>query len=190
MNIVSRSEVKTLLKISDTSQDTYIDALIPGIEDYITDFLSNYFVVPGVRVIGSTLALVAGSPATITDSGNGFLDAGFADGVVIRVSGSWFNDGYYLVNTVEAGTLTLASSETLVNETPDTTQPITVVLAKIPSAVKVAAAQMIGHKIDNRDGIASEKVGNYSVTYSGDVSKSGYPDRIINAIRPFKRVHF
>lgn len=66
----------------------------------------------------TTIAFVegGGSADTITDSGGGFLTAGFFDGQEITVTGSTSNDGTYRINTAIAGTLTLISSDDLVAE--------------------------------------------------------------------------
>lgn len=49
------------------------------------------------------------TPDTITDSGNGFVIAGFKDGDLVTVSGSTSNDGDYTIVSVAAGTLTLGN---------------------------------------------------------------------------------
>jgi hypothetical protein len=67
-------------------------------------------------ITASTIAFVSGSPAAITDSGNGFVTAGFKVGNLIKVTGSASNNGYYTVAIAAAGTLTLATGETLTNE--------------------------------------------------------------------------
>lgn len=63
-----------------------------------------------------TMAFVDGTPATITDSGSGFVTAGFLAGQTLIVEGSTSNDGQYLIDTVVAGTITLATGETLTAE--------------------------------------------------------------------------
>ena len=69
------------------------------------------------QIGGTTLAFVTGSPATITDSGNGFIDAGFKDGDTIIIEGSTSNDGFYEIATAAAGTLTLRTGDVLASET-------------------------------------------------------------------------
>ena len=59
-----------------------------------------------------------GSPATITDSGSGFVTAGIEAGDIIKVVDSDNNDGYFQVDTVAAGTLTLHSRHSVTAETP------------------------------------------------------------------------
>ena len=70
------------------------------------------------RVIETTIAFNdnGASGDTITDSGNGFVIAGFAVGDVITIAGSTSNDGTYTIKAVVAGTITLADSDSLTTE--------------------------------------------------------------------------
>lgn len=56
------------------------------------------------------------SADTITDSGNGFVTAGFQPGDQITVSGSASNNGTYTIATVVAGTITLLGRNDLTTE--------------------------------------------------------------------------
>jgi len=56
------------------------------------------------------------NPDTITDSGSGFVTAGFVDGDKITISGSTSNDGDYTIDTVVAGTITLIATDELTTE--------------------------------------------------------------------------
>ncbi len=73
--------------------------------EMVTNGLYCYFVAHLVDDASPTLAF-AGD--TITDSGNGFVTAGFSVGQTIIVEGATTagNDGQYLVTAVEAGVLT------------------------------------------------------------------------------------
>ena len=64
-----------------------------------------------VFIDGTTIAFVdgGGSSDTITDSGSGFVTAGFESTDKIRVIGSASNDGDYQLTAAAAGTLTLAT---------------------------------------------------------------------------------
>ncbi|MFZ2937657.1 MAG: hypothetical protein WA066_03010 [Candidatus Omnitrophota bacterium] len=64
-----------------------------------------------------TIAFVVSSLPTITDSGNGFLTAGFEAGDIVNVSGSGSNNTSYKIDSVAAGTLTLESFEIVIAET-------------------------------------------------------------------------
>lgn len=64
----------------------------------------------------TTIAFVDSNPDTITDSGSGFVTAGFTATDKITVVGSTSNDGTYTIANVAAGTLTLDAGDTLVAE--------------------------------------------------------------------------
>lgn len=68
------------------------------------------------RIVATTISFADTDPDTILDSGNGFILAGFQDGGTITVSGSTFNDGTYLIDTVTAGVITLDAGEALTAE--------------------------------------------------------------------------
>ena len=68
------------------------------------------------NISATTIAFVDSDPDTITDSANGFVNAGFVAGDTIVITGSASNNGTFLVDTVAVGTLTLDSGETLAAE--------------------------------------------------------------------------
>jgi len=78
-----------------------------------------------VTQTATTIAFVSGSPATITDSGSGFITAGFLSGQFIKVTGSAQNNGTYQLAAVAAGTLTLVSGQTLTSESAGASDTIT-----------------------------------------------------------------
>lgn len=75
-------------------------------------------------ITAATIAFVDSNPDTITDAGSAFVTSGFVVGS-ITVSGSVGNDGTYAVDTVAAGTLTLAIGEALNAEGAGATVTIT-----------------------------------------------------------------
>lgn len=74
----------------------------------------------GVLSAKTTIAFVAGTPytvaATITDSANGFVTAGFATGDTLFVSGSTANSRNFTIASVTAGTITLVMKDILTSE--------------------------------------------------------------------------
>jgi len=62
-----------------------------------------------------TIAFVDSNPDTITDTDNGFVDAGFKAGmkITVAVDGGHANDGNYTIATVAAGTLTLVATDSV-----------------------------------------------------------------------------
>src|SRR3990172_600932 len=80
-----------------------------------------------VKRRATTIAFNENTPDadTITDSGNGFLVAGFQAGDQITVSGSASNNGTYTVAAVVAGTITLLARNDLATEVAGATVTIT-----------------------------------------------------------------
>ena len=71
------------------------------------------------HLTADTIALVAGGSgekSTITDSDSGFVTAGFEAGQTLIIEGSAADDGQYLIDTVEAGTITLTGIQVLTGE--------------------------------------------------------------------------
>lgn len=67
-------------------------------------------------ITAATIAFVDSDPDTITDSGSGFITAGFKAGRPITVAGSASNDGTYTIASVAAGTITLVAGDSLTVE--------------------------------------------------------------------------
>ncbi len=74
----------------------------------------------GVLTAVSTIAFVAGTPgtvaATITDSANNFVNAGFTAGDTLSITGSTGNSSNFTIGSVTAGTITLIITDTLITE--------------------------------------------------------------------------
>lgn len=71
------------------------------------------------HLCGDTVGFTAGSSGvkdTVTDSGDGFVEAGFRVGDTLIVHGSASNNGYYLIKEVAAGVLTLETEGELTTE--------------------------------------------------------------------------
>lgn len=73
---------------------------------------------PRAKISGTTIAFVNSNPDTITDSGNGFLKAGFKAGDKIVVSGAANagNNSTFTAESVSAGTITLIADDSLTAE--------------------------------------------------------------------------
>ena len=75
-------------------------------------FVSEALETTTAKISGTTIAFVdgGGGSDTITDSGNGFVTAGFEATDKIRIIGSASNDGDYQLTGEVAGTLTMATA--------------------------------------------------------------------------------
>ena len=100
-----------------------------------------------VFIDGTGIAFVdgGGSSDTITDTGSGFVTAGFGTTDKIRVIGSSSNDGDYQLTNAAAGTLTMATAS-LTAETAGES----VTIYQIPKAVTTSSADESSHMNLNR----------------------------------------
>ena len=75
-------------------------------------FVSEALETTTAKISGTTIAFVdgGGGSDTITDSGNGFVTAGFEATDKIRIIGAASNDGDYQLTGAVAGTLTMATA--------------------------------------------------------------------------------
>lgn len=78
----------------------------------------------GGFMTAATIAFNNLTPATITDSGSGFLSKMLKAGMRIEVSGSGSNDGKYTIASVVAGTITLIAGDVLADEVAGATVTI------------------------------------------------------------------
>ena len=76
---------------------------------------SNTITKQGIQT-ATTIAFVDSNPDTITDSGNGFITAGFKVGQKITITGSVSNDGVFTIASVTAGVITISGDESLAVE--------------------------------------------------------------------------
>jgi hypothetical protein len=170
MAFMTKDEVKALLGIAsaDTTRDTLISTLIPLVQKRIVAYCNNSFLLPTIQVYGTTVAFVSGAPATITDSDEGFVDAGFKTTNDVKVGGSASNDGIYNVTTVAAGVLALTTGEVLVDEAAG--ELVSVTRVKWPEDLKLDAASIINHYLTTQGRLAKSETlpGGYSITYKDD----------------------
>ena len=191
MPIATLTEVKTLLRIGDSSLDTYIAAVIPWMQDYISDWCNNYFEykTDEIYIESSKISFENADPDTITDEDETLVEAGFVDGMDIRIAGSLYNDKTVLVDTVVAAKFTLDSNEELIAEDEDLAILITWV--KFPKGLKVPFAKTINYLIQQSTTpkAVSERVGNESYTFKEDRSKAIIPEALMNEFKRWKRPH-
>ncbi len=184
MAIATRTEVKTLLQITDTTKDTIIDALLPVITSEIIDYCGSHFDYPALQIdgdeyLGGITISVTALTKTIADSDN---DMPFSAGQNIYISGSRFIDGHYTIAT--AGTGSITTVEDLVDETVGA--DISIRLVKFPAALKLIFAEYISTKINNREiGVSNENIsGAIGTSYFED--GAGMPSGIKKALAKYK----
>ena len=195
--IVTLAQVKALLQITSTTYDTVIQSLIPIVEDDVVRYCNTAFQDKHIYSEGSALAAVRGDPDTITDSMSNWVKYGFLAGMDVFIEGgNGSNLGVYQVATVAAATLTLTSVTRLVSQDIDDTddQPLGVMrVSRInwPRGIEWPAAQMVWYHAKNpvaTGEVVSEKIDDYSVTYSAGGSPTAYPASILAGLNRYRLV--
>lgn len=132
----------------------------------------------GGSISVNTIAYVAAAEPlgpTITDSGNGFITAGFQAGRVIRVVGSASNDGSFMIKKVSAGTLELDTQTDLSAEAAGTVNQLYEVVSVLDLVISFPGANagagfVGGSGVSSANGLEIAAGGAVSVGM-GDLSK-------------------
>jgi hypothetical protein len=89
---------------------------IPGLKGFNLS-AESWFSKGSVVLTAATVAFVDSNPDTITDSGSGFVAAGFKPGkILISGAANAVNNGNFTIASVAAGTLTLVGGDALTAE--------------------------------------------------------------------------
>lgn len=199
--ITTLKQVKTLLGIADTdtTNDNQIIEYLPIVQEWITDYTNNKFLVEHINQGGQLVFTKAPSaiiPAKITLTGAKFVTEGFAINNDFYVAGSTNNDGFFSIKALTETVIDLAGNPDIFAET--TGSSAYVILVKWPKALSSVAASIIGDRIQRPEDInsaeytKSEKVGDYQITYDRKVSDKlkDWKDAYKSEIRPYMRAKF
>lgn len=198
---MTSAEVKQILQIStsDTQYDASIDAFLPFVEEDIIEYTNNGFQDGYVyRESGTALEFIRGDSDThdrITDEDEEFLVHGFRDGMPIVIEGGFANVGLYTIDSASSGTLTLSEYGELIPQDQNDTKDdhvigrVRVSRVRWPEALKLPAAKMIWHLIDDAkaNDARSESIGEYSITYAGS---NEYPRKVVHMLDKWRRPRF
>lgn len=189
--MVSLANVKAFLRISDTdaTRDALISLLIPIVYADIVEECNNKFIAADYDFSSDDIYFdVTGTTYKILIDAGGFTAMAYPTGGNIIVSGSRLNDGIFTI-AAQADTY-LTTTEAIVDELQSTDgYTVRVDLCNFPRPLELIASRMIGYQLSNSNsaGLASMSLGNYSETRAaGGVTRGGYPDEILNSLRPWK----
>jgi hypothetical protein len=204
MALMTTAEVKSILGITASTYDTQIAFFIPLVEDDLIDYLNNTFSDGYVyRESASAFTFVRGDSDTadyITDTEAEFLEKGFLSDMDIIIQGGGANVGLHTVSSASTDKLLLSEYGILINQEQGDTKDdnyigsVLITRVKWPNALKMPAAQMIWHLIDDAkaSNVQSEKLDDYSVTYKA-VAMAGsnaYPVEILDRLNKWRRPEF
>ncbi len=102
----------------------------------------------GTNITGTGIAFVDANPDTITDTGNGFVTAGFVAGDVITVTGTSNNNKEYTIASVVAGTITLVDGDAVTAESAGASMTITAYSITKNGSTSFAEARFIANGSD------------------------------------------
>ena len=201
MALMTRAEVKEILKIaaSDTTYDDDIDNFLPLVKQDIIETLNNAFQDQYVyRQSNSYFDFVRGDSDTadyIEDRDSKFSVKGFIDGMDIVVEGGGANVGLYTIDSASDTKLTMTGYGEFIDQSQGDTKDdnyignIKISRVKWPKALKLAAAKMVWHLIDDAkpSGAQSESLDDYSITYAGN---HAYPTEVVNMLNKWRRPGF
>lgn len=188
--MISLANVKAFLRISDTdaTRDALISMLIPVVYAEIIDECNNSFITPDYTFSSNAIYFdVTGTTYKILINAGGLSAMAYPTGGTIIVSGSRLNNGIFTISG-QADTY-LQTTESIVDELqPTSGYTVSIDLCNFPKPLDLIASRMIGYQLSNVNsaGITSMRLGNYSESRGGSISRGGYPDEILNALRPYK----
>lgn len=171
------AEVKALLGITTSDNDSRITALIPVIEDWVKGYCQNTFVNPE-RMIKSDSVAFANATKTITLTADEMAILMLSAGTVVHIDGP-ANTGVFTVVTVAAASFTVA--EDVSDESYVAGAFIGPV--KFPKRVEYTIANLINYEIITPTSLKQQRLGDGSETYY-----DGYPTTMLSGLQ--RRVKF
>lgn len=192
--IIDKELCKLLVGETASDHDAEVERLIPIVQEDLCEYCGQYFRDGKITYTASNISFVSGDPDTITDNESEFVKKRFATGMDIVIEGNCSgNAGIHELAGVAAGTLTLTSSNELIDMAydDDDYQLGVVRISRVdwPKALQLVAAQMVFYRIDrpkptgelsmNRDGVSK----NYD-------RRIAYPREIMQAADRYRVVRF
>lgn len=194
MALITLAEAKAILRKDDQTDDDTLATLLAYAKDDLVEYLNNHFQSKIITYYASSIAFVSGDPDTITDSDSQFVLEGFTAGDY-AIEYAYDNTGIHEVASVTAGTLTLSSSNNLVDMDPnDDNHPIGGVrISRVvwPNALKMVVAKMAWYLYTMEgarpDDMRAKTMDGTVIEYAGS---SAYPKRILALANKWKRPRF
>jgi hypothetical protein len=193
MPSINLNSIKQILQISDASLDTEISQMIPFIIQDIISETNNHF-------IRDFFLVSDGISFTYNESEADFLeiddsdvtDEMFNEFIVdqnILIYGSKSNDSSHIISAVHSETRKITIDENESFETEGADNSIILRIHDFPLDVIRLAAKIFNYHNNhlNDDGIKSEKILSYSVTYAEN--KKAYPDSILSGLLKYKQLN-
>ena len=170
--IISIDELKSYSDLSNIP-DAELTTMCEGIEDFITKYTNNNFVVRNTSFV---------TPTT-----NGRLETVsplMRVGDTVLISNSHYNDGIYTITSTD-GTLNKDLLDDDYNK---------VTLVRYPPSIKLGVVKLLQYnvKMDRKVGISRESLSRHSVSYAQPSSDAvcGYPSSLMSFLKPYMKARF
>ena len=164
------------------------------------DYLANYFTEPNRKFynyqtyLTTTQRYIYEYPIqatfTATDTISGDFEDTFLVGEYIKIEGSRLNDGVFKIAAIDNTTLTI---DTNFDQLIKTETEISVAMIKcfIPESLTDLIAEIKTYTDSHTvDGVKSESIDDYSITYTDEAGKSGWQGVFKGRLAQYKRVRW
>lgn len=173
--IISVEELKQFIETE--QNEKVLEANLLALESSIRKYTNNNF-----QIIHFRFKTNASNSQLMISNSN------FKVGDTVQISQSQFNDGLYVIKSVEENAITL--DKELYDE-----EEILVTKVVYPLDVKMGVVEMMKWNLNNRDkvGIQSETISRHSVTYfnmDADNSILGFPKSLVGFLKPYMKARF
>lgn len=174
--IVKVEDLMTFPEFSGLSKDM-LQMQLDSIEQMVRSYTNNNFQNRNIRFL-------ADSVGTILNGSSPF----FKKGDTIQVSESRVNDGLYVIQSVDEGSVT-------VDRPLFTVEHNLVTKVEYPADVKVGVINLMKWEVTNRQkvGVKQETISRHSVTYFDQDSNNqvmGYPVSLLGFLKPYMKARF
>lgn len=185
------TEVKTLLGISNTTNDAYISALIPLVDQAICSHCNNDFILLDkygyvkTYIDSNTFSFVKNTNS-IDSSEINLNNYNFAVGDSVRVFNSENNNQLFTINSIETTKIIFESIDSVKDE--DAGNFIIIVKVEFPRDLKLIAADLINWKLQSKKvtpGLKAVKFDDYSATFADNQVK-GFPISLMSSLYDYR----
>ena len=186
--IITRADVKALLRITDNDDDTFIDLNLPIIEQTIVDYCNNEFIDKNFDYFSSNAITFVNSDNSINYTGIG--DKKLVANDSIRVYNSLRNNQAFTIDSISTDKIIVNAIDSITDEDED--EGVFITKVWYPKPLKLVASKMLSFLLSDLDpdktqGAKSEKIDDYSITYEDDFN--GFPKSIMKALNIYRQLY-
>jgi len=186
--IITETEVKAFLQITNTTNDSFIELQIPIIEQVICDYCNTDFIDKEFDYFSSSAISFDSSDNSInlTGIGNYKLVAGDS----IRIYRSLRNNHTFTISSVSTNKIIIDFIDTIVDE--DEGEGVFIAKLNYPRPLKLTASKMINFLLSDLDedktpGAKSENIDDYSIQYED--TYQGFPMSIMSSLNTYRQLY-